>query len=91
MLSFLSVIHLYLLEGFSRNHNVLIFIPMMFISREIHPESCDRAEDSKLQQRKRAFTWLLLHVLHDLEALRQHQRYLASLNLSAGKLIWRDY
>lgn len=89
MLSFLSVIHLYLLAGFSRNHNVLIFIPMMFISREIDLESCDRAEDSKLQQRKRAFTWLLLHVLHDLEALR-HQSYSAALKLSAEKLIWRD-
>ena len=91
MLSFLSVIHLYLLASFSRIHNVLIITLVMFISREIDLENCDRAEKSRSQQRKRAFTWFLLHVLHNLEALRQHQRYSATLNLSAEKLFERDY
>jgi len=63
----------------------------MFISREIDLKGCGRVEKSWLQQRKRAVTWLLLHILHDLEALRQHQRYSATLNLSAEKLFWKDY
>ena len=52
MISFLSVIHLYLLACFSRIHNVLIITLVMFISREIDLESCKRAKKSRYNREK---------------------------------------